>query len=69
MRFRPANISLINSRSSPPTGQLVWDGTHPLVLHSDEKYFIVIAAVFQGKCAILDTTSGLLERMECPAEG
>jgi Calcineurin-like phosphoesterase superfamily domain len=42
-------------------GKLDWDGTRPLLLQPGERYFIVIAATFQGCCAILDTERGILE--------
>jgi len=51
--------------AATPSGQIDWDGTDTLLLQPDERYFVVIAGVFQGKCAILDTTSGILEPLEC----
>lgn len=47
--------------ATTPTGPLDWDGSEPLFLRQEERYFIVIAGVFQRSCAVFDTESGLLE--------
>lgn len=41
-------------------GPLDWNGTTELVLHPAARYFVVIAAVAQGWCAVLDTSRGTL---------
>ncbi len=43
------------------TGQLPWDGSQTLRLDPDQPYFVVIAPVFQGFCALLDSTLGTLQ--------
>ena len=51
--------------AATPDGPIDWDGSDPLILHPNERYFVVIAAVFQGKCAVFDTVSGILEPLDC----
>jgi predicted phosphodiesterase len=46
-------------------GPLGWDGTGPLVFDPIRRYFVVIAAVCEGWCGILDTTAGTLEPVYC----
>jgi predicted MPP superfamily phosphohydrolase len=47
------------------TGRIDWVGSRTLVLEADKRYFVVIAPVFQGWCAILDTTSQVLSPLRC----
>lgn len=51
--------------AATPSGPIRWDGSEPLTLHPGERYFVVIGAVFQGRCAIFDTVSGLLQPFQC----
>lgn len=44
-----------------PTGLNDWRGETPIHLDRQEKHFVVIDAVFNGSCAVFDTTSGWLE--------
>ena len=46
-------------------GQIDWDGSRPLFLQPGKRYFVVVAAVFQGWCAVLDTTRGVLQSIRC----
>ena len=46
-------------------GPTDWDGTSPLRMSSEQRYFVVVAAVKEGHCATLDTTSGSLEPLCC----
>ena len=41
-------------------GPIAWDGRQPIVLRSDERYLVVVAAVMNGSCASFDATSGEL---------
>jgi len=51
--------------AATPRGRLDWDGSEPLVLRPGERYFVVVAAVCQGWCGVLDTTSGVLQPVRC----
>lgn len=51
--------------AATPRGQIDWDGSGPLLLRPGERYFVVVAAVFQGWCGVLDTTSGVLHPVRC----
>ncbi len=46
--------------ATTPTDSLHWDGTTPLRLDPVERYLVVVAPVFQGAWAVVDTTSGLV---------
>lgn len=46
-------------------GRIDWDGSRPLILQPGERFFVVVAAVFQGWCAVLDTVSGILLPLSC----
>lgn len=37
-------------------GPVAWDESQPLVLDSDQRYLIAVAAVCHGHCALFDTT-------------
>ncbi len=47
--------------AASPDGPIDWDGTEPLLLRPEERYFVIVAAVFQGSCAVFDTKTGVLE--------
>jgi hypothetical protein len=51
--------------AATPTGPLDWTGTEPLHLETGERYFIVVAAVMNGWCGILDTEEGVLTPLRC----
>lgn len=55
--------------ATTPAGPLDWDGSEPLILQPEERYFIVVAAVFQGSCAVFDTQSGVLEPLNFVSDG
>jgi len=48
-------------------GHINWDGSAPLLLQPEERYFVVMNAVFQGWCAVLDTNAGILQPLRCAA--
>lgn len=41
-------------------GPLDWHGDEPLLLADDQRYFVVVAPVFNGQCGLLDTDSNML---------
>jgi predicted phosphodiesterase len=43
-----------------PAGALAWAGDEPLALPADQRRLVVVAAVCDGWCALLDTGSGVL---------
>jgi hypothetical protein len=43
--------------AAAPEGRLAWDGTEPLRLRPGRRYLVVVAAVCDGWCAVLDTES------------
>jgi hypothetical protein len=47
--------------AATPAGAIDWDGTEPLLLQPEERYFVVVAGVFQSSCAAFDTETGVLE--------
>lgn len=51
--------------AATPEGPIDWDGSCPLVLNARERYVVIIAGVFQGKCAVFDTATGVLDPLEC----
>lgn len=51
--------------AATPEGPVAWDGSQPLRLESGRRYFVVVAAVCNGWCAVLDTSAGLLEPLRC----
>jgi hypothetical protein len=53
--------------AATPQGRIDWDGSRPLILRPGERYFVVVAAVFQGWCAVLDTVSGVMHPLPCGA--
>lgn len=52
--------------AATPDRPLDWDGSGPLHLEPDQRYFVVVGAVFDGWCGILDTDSGMLHPHRCP---
>jgi predicted phosphodiesterase len=46
-------------------GPLAWRGERPLRLAGPGRYFIVVGAVFQGQCGILDTERSELWPLSC----
>lgn len=51
--------------ATTPTGELDWNGPEPLQFESGQRYFVVIAAVCDGWCAVFDDQKGLLEPLRC----
>lgn len=51
--------------AATPEGRIDWDGSRPLVLRPGERYFVVVAPVFDGWCGVLDTASGTLLPLRC----
>lgn len=51
--------------AATPGGPVRWDGSESLTLVPHERYVVIIAGVFQGKCAVLDTRSGVLDPLDC----
>lgn len=43
-----------------PRGRLSWHGEDPIALPYNERYFVVVAAVCDGYCAVFDTDTRLL---------
>lgn len=48
-------------------GELQWDAASPLLLTSENRYLIVVAAVYDGWCSIFDTDPGVLIPIRCAA--
>jgi hypothetical protein len=46
-------------------GPIDWDGSRPLVLQPGQRYFVVVAPVFQGWCGVFDTRSAVLQPVRC----
>lgn len=51
--------------AATPEGPINWDGSNPLVLNPRERYVVIIGGVFQGKCAVFDTVTGVLDSLDC----
>lgn len=51
--------------AATPTGPISWNGSESLTLMPHERYVVIIAGVFQGKCAVFDTATGVLDPLEC----
>lgn len=47
------------------SGSLEWRGEGPLSLAGTERYFVVIGAVFEGQCGLLDTNRAELCPLRC----
>lgn len=41
--------------AATPIGLTAWDGNGPIELRLEERYLVVVAAVCDGWCAVLDT--------------
>ena len=54
--------------AATPAGPLDWIGTAPLRFEVGERYFVVIAAVFDGWCGILDTAASVLIPVRCDSD-
>jgi hypothetical protein len=52
---------LASTASGPPD----WRGEWPLSLAGPERYFVVVGAVFQGQCEVLDTECWELSPLLC----
>ncbi len=50
--------------AATPNGTVPWDGSESLTLVPHERYVVIIAGVFQGKCAVFDTTTGVLDPLD-----
>lgn len=51
--------------ATTPDGPVDWDGGSPLHLDPNERMFVVIAAMCEGWCAVLDTETGRLDPLRC----
>jgi hypothetical protein len=51
--------------AATPAGPVAWSGERPLRFEPDRRYFVVVAAVCDGWCGILDTERGQLEPLRC----
>jgi predicted phosphodiesterase len=51
--------------AATPQGPVEWAAPAALALAPDERYFVVVAAVFQGWCGLLDLERGTLEPLWC----
>ena len=47
------------------SGLVDWRGEEPLSLAGKERYFVVVGAVFQGQCGVLDTERCELAPLPC----
>jgi hypothetical protein len=43
-----------------PSGKAAWDCVHPFRFARGQRYVVVVGAVFDGRCGILDTSADLL---------
>jgi predicted phosphodiesterase len=48
-----------------PEGRVDWDGRAPLVLEEKQRYFVVVAPVFEGWCGLFDSSSSVLYPRRC----
>lgn len=48
-------------------GELQWNAESPLLLTLENRYLIVVAAVYDGWCSIFDTDPGVLIPIRCAA--
>lgn len=51
--------------AATPAGRVDWSGAGPLRFEPGQRYFVVVAAVCDGWCGILDTAAGQLEPVRC----
>lgn len=54
--------------AATPQGQLEWSSPEAIPLTPDRRYFVVVAAVFDGWCATFDTEASLLRPLPCGAD-
>lgn len=54
--------------AATPNGPIEWTGTEPLRLELGQRYFVVVGAVFDGNCGILDTDKRTLTPMRVRPE-
>jgi hypothetical protein len=47
------------------SGPLDWRGEGPLSLAGTSRYFVVVGAIFQGQCGLLDTRTCELAPLRC----
>ena len=50
-----------------PSGPLGWSGAGPLVFTGAERYFVVVGAVCDGWCGVLDVERAMLQPLWCGA--
>ncbi|MFM7519323.1 MAG: metallophosphoesterase family protein [Planctomycetota bacterium] len=55
--------------AATPAGPIDWTGTQPLRLPLGQRAFVIVAAVCDGWCAILDTATGHREPLRCLVPG
>lgn len=48
-----------------PQGAMPWRGEAPIRLEPDQRYLIVVHAVWDGRCALFDTVTGELVPFSC----
>jgi predicted phosphodiesterase len=51
--------------AATPHGPVGWSGTVPLQFEPGQRYFVVVAAVCDGWCGVLDTARGQLQPLRC----
>ncbi len=51
--------------AATPNGPVDWRGEGPLRFEPAQRYFVIVAAVCEGWCGILDTEQGQLEPLRC----
>jgi hypothetical protein len=51
--------------AATPEGPTGWTGDGVLRLEPDRRYFVIVAAVCDGRCGLLDTEVGQLEPIRC----
>jgi hypothetical protein len=51
--------------AATPGGPVPWDGGEPLLFEPGQRYFVVVAAVCDGWCGVLDTDAGRLQPLCC----
>ena len=51
-----------------PTERVDWSGSTPLTLDPHNRYLIQVAAVCEGRCAVLDTSANILHSIQLRTE-
>ena len=54
--------------AATPSVPVAWSGQEPLTFDPAQRYFVVVAAVCEGGCGILDTSQGVLNPLSCAVE-